>query len=167
MSEPVRHHKTMLSGLMLSGLAILLALVSSATAQVLEPLRDPTRLEPRSVQPVERPIAAVVDTPSNPAPSENDDVRSVHLASYYTFEDAAYGWDVLLEQFGDVLGSYEPVFAEVDLQDRGVFVRLLAGPLPGPTEALELCDVLQGAGAYCIPADAAGEFLLPTGRFEE
>ena len=162
MSEPVRHHKTMLSGL-----AILLALGTPATAQVLEPLRDPTRLKPRSVQPLEQPAAQVVDAPSDAEPVLGDDGRSVHLASYFTFEDAAYGWDVLLEQFGDVLGSYEPVFAEVDLQDRGVFVRLLAGPLPGPTEALELCGALQEAGAYCVPADAAGEFLLPTGRFEE
>lgn len=157
MSEPVRHLKAISAGL--AALAVVLA---GAEAQVLENLRTGERLEPSS-----RERSFETEPTPSAAPETSSEAWSVHLASYFTEEDAVLGWDVLLLQYGDVLARFEPILASVDLGERGVFVRLLAGPLQTRGEAEELCDRMQSVGAYCVPADGAGRFLVSTDRFDK
>lgn len=134
-------------------------LSASADPQLLENKRDmsgrpgPPRGRARSRPPVrDEPLSALEPPPASYA---------VHLASYRMADNARRGWRLLARDFPDLLMGYEPMLREVDLGARGLFIRLLAGPLPDPAEAHELCDALRREGAYCVPADGAGHFLEP------
>ncbi|MCQ8186139.1 hypothetical protein [Parvularcula maris] len=132
------------------GVVMIAAAEGPAAAQRLEPLLEPTVLEPR----VEM-IGAPAREQSGPAPA-------VHLASYRGADDAAIGWQILLDRH-PVLSHHEPVTAVVDLGAKGVFVRLLAGPLPDEGAASALCRALSREGAYCVPATTAGDLHPSTG----
>lgn len=54
--------------------------------------------------------------------------------------------DELNNKFGVVLGDVPVSSKAVDLGEKGVWFRLLAGPLPSKEEAVELCNKLKGAG---------------------
>jgi cell division septation protein DedD len=83
----------------------------------------------------------------------------LHLASYHKADDAAAGWSILRARHRGQLRDFEPVLRDVDLGDKGIFVRLLAGPVKTKGEARALCPALRDEGAYCMPADQAGSFL--------
>ncbi|MEO1658626.1 MAG: hypothetical protein AAFR65_12990 [Pseudomonadota bacterium] len=108
--------------------------------------------------PIEAPTASVSSTPPVQSPVPG---AAVHLASYYDWPDAEQGWEILLEDHRSLLAGQQPILREVDLGARGRFVRLLAGPLPSVSDAQALCHQLVQEGAYCAPADPAGD-LLPT-----
>lgn len=129
-----------------------------AMSQRLDPLRDPLRLEPRvPVTASELELSGVDEDVGRG--DRSPDGFTVHLASYYTVDDALAGWAILSRRHPQLTRWNEPLLADVDLEDRGLFVRLLAGPLPSRAEADQLCAALHGAGAYCVPATLAGEFL--------
>ncbi len=119
--------------------------------------RKPVPSAPEAA-PIEAPAA-----PANSAPPEQTVFpgAAVHLASYYDWPDAEQGWEILLEDHRSLLSGQTPILREVDLGARGRFVRLLAGPLPSVSDAQALCHQLVQEGAYCAPADPAGD-LLPT-----
>ncbi len=50
------------------------------------------------------------------------------------------------DKFGVVLGGVPVSSKAVDLGDKGVWFRLMAGPLPSKEAATELCNKLKGAG---------------------
>lgn len=165
MSEPALDLKTKLVGILLAPLSW-----GVAEAQILEPSSPPERLEPSSDLVPETIEEAIVRSipdaePARPAPDSAERFSTIHLASYYTNVDAVSGWGVLLDRHERLLDGLEPRAVEVDLGDRGIFVRLLAGPLRDPAEASELCELLRDEGAYCVPADGAGKFLVPDEGF--
>jgi hypothetical protein len=133
------------------GAVLFAAAESPAVAQRLEPLPEPQELGPR---------VELIGAPINAA--QADEQSAVHLASYYGEDDAAAGWQTLLDRHS-VLRHHTPLTAEVDLGPKGRFVRLLAGPLPDPRAAAALCDVLEREGAYCVPATTAGDLTPRTG----
>ncbi|MEM9285388.1 MAG: hypothetical protein AAGA39_05845, partial [Pseudomonadota bacterium] len=114
---------------------------------------------PEAAAPIEAPAAQANSAPPRaPMPVPG---AAVHLASYYDWPDAEQGWDILLEDHRSLLAGQQPILREVDLGARGRFVRLLAGPLPSVSDAQALCHQLEQEGAYCAPADPAGD-LLPS-----
>jgi hypothetical protein len=166
--------------------AAIFALVASAGAQVLDHDRPAGRLEPKAdpsasgeadrgdLQP-ETPAdqdlfgrgdtlpehSAAEERASDPEPKQEVKPQrgpsaTIHLASYHRPGDAMDGWSILRERYTEHLSSYEPILSEVDLGERGRFIRLLAGPLADEGEATELCRMLNDRGAYCTPADVAG-----------
>lgn len=165
MTEPAVPFKIKL--LALAGLGAVLGWPADAAAQRLEPLRDPYRLEPAAPQrsepePERMPeldLAAFEET----APGST--AATIHLASYYSTDHAMRGWDILQARYPDQLAGREPILREIDLGARGRFVRLLAGPFGSLSQAEVLCSDLRGDGAYCVPADAAGEVLHPPQGF--
>lgn len=156
MSKPALKFKLLL-------LVVLLA-PGMAAAQSLSSVRDPLRLEPKAAAPDPEPAEAIEEPAAEEIEEERalaDDGESamVHLASYYSESAALRGWDILASRHPEALDPRTPVLREVDLGERGIFVRLFAGPLPGEAEAYDLCTALKDAGAYCVPASAAGDFL--------
>lgn len=152
MSKLSRHVKSLIAVISVGG-----AFSMSAEAQRLDPIKDSLRLESRTPKApwIEPSIDPVDPVPARPILQG----VTVHLASYYTLDDALRGWDILSGQHAELERWRDPILADADLGDRGIFVRLLAGPLPTRAEADQLCDVLNSAGAYCVPASLAGEFL--------
>ena len=83
---------------------------------------------------------------------------ALHLASYRQASTAAQGWRSISSRFGDSLGNAEPRLVSADLGEKGVFLRLIAGPFE-PAAADALCGRLEAQGQYCKPAAFAGEPL--------
>jgi hypothetical protein len=134
------------------GAVLFAAAESPASAQRLAPMPEPKTLEPR--------LELVAATPRSGRDERS--ASAVHLASYYDEADAVEGWQVLLGMH-PVLRRHEPLTATVDLGEKGVFVRLLAGPLPSEDAAFALCRELVREGAYCTPANTAGDLSPQTG----
>lgn len=86
-------------------------------------------------------------------------LSAVHLASYRNPQNAEAGWRELQADAPDALAGLEARLAEADLGERGVFLRLKAGPLDSPDAAAALCARLEAAGHWCSPVDFGGRPL--------
>ena len=97
----------------------------------------------------------------SPAPSlqgAQSAMSAVHLASYRVRAHAEAGWTELSERH-PALAGLSPRLASADLGERGVFLRLKAGPFDSPSQAAEVCAALAEAGDWCQPTDFTGESL--------
>jgi len=83
-------------------------------------------------------------------------MHAVHLASYRRRDHARAGWASLQGQAPE-LGGLDARLMEADLGERGVFLRLKAGPLDNRGEADRLCAALQAHGLWCQAADFTGQ----------
>lgn len=80
---------------------------------------------------------------------------AVHLASFRTRDAAKREWKRLGAAYGKLLGGLEASFPRVDLgAEKGVYYRLLAGPLADAAQARELCRALRRHKVECriVPA---------------
>jgi len=80
---------------------------------------------------------------------------AVHLASFRTRDAAEREWKRLGAAYGKLLGGLEARFPRVDLgAEKGVYYRLLAGPLADAARARELCQALRKHKVECrvVPA---------------
>ena len=76
----------------------------------------------------------------------------VHVASFRTAASATLHWDALMKRHGDLLGGLASDLARVDLgADKGIWVRLRAGPLADADAARALCRKLRARDLYCVP----------------
>lgn len=82
---------------------------------------------------------------------------ALHLASYRTETSAEAGWRIISSEAPAPLGDLHPRVETVDLgPERGVYLRLKAGPLDSRDEAAARCAVLVEAGHYCQAVDFEG-----------
>jgi hypothetical protein len=80
--------------------------------------------------------------PAGPQPA-------VHIASYRSEADAQKGWSQLRRAYPQ-LGPLQPEVTRVNLgAQKGVFYRLLAGPLPSRPEAERICRELKAKRQFC------------------
>jgi len=80
---------------------------------------------------------------------------AVHLASFRTREAAEREWKRLGAAYGKLLGGLDARFPRVDLgAEKGVYYRLLAGPLADAARARALCQALRKHKVECrvVPA---------------
>lgn len=85
-------------------------------------------------------------------------MSAVHLASYRDPAHALRGWAELEARHGGLAGLQARA-SRVDLGDRGVFLRLKAGPFDTPAAAEAACDAIKASGEWCAVTDFAGEAL--------
>ncbi len=88
------------------------------------------------------PAAPAAAAPAGPGPR-------IQLASVRDMADAQREWARVTRQYSDVLGGLSPQFVPADLGDRGVFIRVQAGPFASPEAARAACDALRARGAGC------------------
>jgi len=88
--------------------------------------------------------------PSGPRPA-------VHIASFRSRKAADRGWAQLRRAHRGVLGNLKPEITRVNLGGKkGVFFRLVAGPLGSNADADQVCRQLKRRRQYCEPASMAG-----------
>jgi len=90
--------------------------------------------------------------PSAGAPSTGGGWR-LQLASLRSEEAVQKSWSELQRKYSDVLGSLRPDVLRVDLgADKGVYYRLMVGPLPSRDEANARCEQLKAQKVACLVA---------------
>lgn len=117
----------------------------------------------RAVRPNEDASAMASPEVPPPPPPDLAEARSVfhavHLASYRGHETAAAGWETLHAMFPDVLDGLSARLESVEIEGRGEFLRLKAGPFDTRDEARAACNAIEAAGAYCALSDFTGELF--------
>ena len=89
---------------------------------------------------------------------------AVHIASYRSEDDAQKGWAQLRRAYPQ-LGPLQPEVSRVNLgAQKGVFYRLLAGPLPSQSEAERVCRELKAKRQFCEVAFMGGGSSLTAPR---
>ena len=73
----------------------------------------------------------------------------IHLSSLRSEAAAKKEWRALKKAFPDQLSAMSPSFRRTEVANRGVFYRVLAGPLPSQQSARQLCGVLKAKKQYC------------------
>ena len=73
----------------------------------------------------------------------------VHLSSLRSERAARKEWEALKRAFPDQLSGMDVSFVRAELTGRGVFYRVLAGPLPSKRAASEVCSSLKEKKQYC------------------
>lgn len=74
----------------------------------------------------------------------------VQLAAFKSPTDVAASWAAMQRKHPELLADLSLTMRPVDLGDRGLFYRLLAGPLPDVAAARKLCTALQARGQDCL-----------------
>lgn len=83
----------------------------------------------------------------------------VHIASYRTMDHVVQGWETMRAMLPDVLGPLNARVEAADLGERGVYLRLKAGPFATRTEALSTCADLSQSAIYCQAMAFTGDPL--------
>lgn len=126
------------------------------------PVPVPVKAVPPPI-PVVPPVAAtspVTETPAVPQmPAIPETVHAsepsgeeVHLASYRNLASARRGWDQLIHRNGDLLDGLHADIRRIEIDSRGVYYRLYAGPVDHG-DAAALCEKLRTRGVFCAPQD--------------
>ena len=90
------------------------------------------------------PAGAIAVQPSGPQPA-------VHLASYRSQKAADRGWAQLRRVHRALLEGLNLEVAKVDLARKGIWYRLMAGPMKSSQAATELCRQLKSRRQFCEP----------------
>jgi hypothetical protein len=107
---------------------------------------------PVAAAPPPAPPQAAQARPAAPAPTAatvSTGGARIQLASVRAEAEAQREWARLLRQHGDVLGGLAPSYTSADLGERGVYIRLQAGPFPIPEAARAACETLRARGVGC------------------
>ncbi len=110
--------------------------------------------QPISVQPVVAPApeaksGAATEAPAQAAPapaSSSDSDYFVQVKSDQDQKAAEEELTAVVEKYKPVLGQVRLITRSVDLKSKGVWFRVLAGPLKSRGEASGLCEKLKNAG---------------------
>jgi SPOR domain len=113
-------------------------------------IKSPTTRQPKAAaaRPAPKPAPA---RRINPAPvvAASGTGGYLQLAAVRSPSDAMRIGKRLRQRYGDVLRAFAFNYVPVDLGSRGVFYRIVAGPM-APNRAAAICDSLRRRGADCI-----------------
>jgi len=87
-------------------------------------------------------------------------MHAIHLASYREERHLADGWRALQGQHA-ALGGLQARYVEADLGERGVYLRLLAGPFDTAEDAVRACRTIQASQDWCAVTAFDGRPVLP------
>jgi hypothetical protein len=111
------------------------------------------KMRSQPATPTQTKVATAPAAESSPAASErpaNGSGFQLQLLSSRSAEDAKGAWARLRDKNADLLGSLAPSVARVNLDDRGTFYRLRAGPIASETKARSICGSLSSRGVSCL-----------------
>ena len=121
---------------------------------------DPTG--PTRIAAAESPQALPKPKPSpGPQPKASDSAKTaktgkpdgaamvIHLSSLRSEAAAKKEWQALKKAFPDQLSAMTPSFRRTEIANRGVFYRVLVGPLPSKQSARDVCGALKAKKQYC------------------
>ncbi len=123
----------------------------TAAPRVANPIPSPeTSIEP-AAQPQQQPRPARVASAAQQAPQITESAGGtgayfVQIAARNDQAAAIAAFASLQQKYASVLGNYSPSVRKVDLGDKGVWFRLLVGPVENKGTADQLCEKLKGAG---------------------
>ena len=140
-------------------------LAAADAVRRLEQLRERKLISPAEYTAERRAIERVLQ-PRAPAARKSTTRKSsarrasspgVHVASYRSERSANRGWAQLRRAHRRFLGNLKHQVTRVNLgRGKGVFYRLIAGPLKSQAEATRLCTQLKRVRQYCEPAIMTG-----------
>ncbi|WP_170175484.1 hypothetical protein [Glycocaulis alkaliphilus] len=96
----------------------------------------------------EEPSLALVPAPDARQQSLLSLMHGIHLASYREERHVAEGWRALQGQHASLSGL-QARHVPADLGERGVYLRLVAGPFDNAQDAATACRVIQAAQNWC------------------
>jgi hypothetical protein len=119
---------------------------------------------PPSLAPDAAPPAAVPATPTTPiqapaaaqSPAQTQEAAvpaggvRLQLGAVHTTEAAQQEWERLKHAHPDLLGNLGFTTSRVDLGERGIYFRILAGPIADPAQADHICAELKQRKLGCI-----------------
>ena len=73
----------------------------------------------------------------------------VHLASFSSEASARRGWDEVISHNKAILTGVKPIIRKVDLGEKGIFFRLMAGSYPSMSAAEAACIQLKQNNQFC------------------
>lgn len=76
----------------------------------------------------------------------------VHLASLRSEDQAVREWAALVKRYPAELRGLKPTVTRVDLGPKGIFFRLIGGPVASQAEAKKICGALKKARQFCDQA---------------
>jgi len=98
---------------------------------------------------VDQPFEAIKETsaalPADPAAGG----YAIHLVSLANQESVDGSWAELQESFPDILAGKDLEVRQIDLDDRGIFYRIHAGPFAASAKAETTCEELRSLQQYC------------------
>ncbi len=101
------------------------------------------------------PEAAMMKKPEKAMMKKSGEAMALHLSSNRSKESAMQEWAQLKAAFPVQLAGLAPAFMRTDLGKKGVFFRVLAGPLPDKPAAARVCSELKKKQQYCAVMPAA------------
>ncbi|MAI11833.1 MAG: hypothetical protein CBD27_07445 [Rhodospirillaceae bacterium TMED167] len=115
-------------------------------------------LYPSQPKPAPKPAdAAQAKASSKPAAMLSGPQPAVHIASFRSRKAADRGWAQLRRAHRSLLANLQPEIMRVNLgRGKGVFYRLVAGPLKNDADVKRVCLKLKSRRQYCEPAFMAG-----------
>jgi hypothetical protein len=132
---------------------------STTTPEATEPATPPQAVEV-TAEPAPSPVhvaAASALEPVAAPPSKPD--YGIDLGGAGSLEALRIHWAALKANYGPLLVGLHPLAAQQPKHPAGVTYRLVAGPLPNATEAVQLCARFPITRTGCRPAKFAGAQL--------
>ncbi len=84
----------------------------------------------------------------------------VRLATAPSIDALRLQWTLISERYGAQLSGLSPRYVQASANGIGSSYELIAGPVPGTIEALEICQgIVRAGGARCIIGDFVGNAL--------
>lgn len=129
----------------------------AAPTQVVTPRPEPAQVPTASATAPAKPPAptpataatAAVAAPKPATPPPAGATWRVQLGAQREMAAAENDWKRISAKYADVLGGLTPAYERADLGDKGVFLRLQAGPVT-EARAREICDRLKAVNQGCL-----------------
>lgn len=120
-----------------------------------EPPKVATAPKPAETKPAEAPKVAAAPKPAPDAKqlaaiSPSAPGFRIQVASLRSTEDAARSWEKLKSANSDLLGKLGGNVVRADLGDKGIYYRVMAGPLGDREAADALCSKLKQRNVGCL-----------------
>ena len=111
-----------------------------------KPVATPSAMKALPASPVKK---SAMTGPSGSGPA-------VHLASYRTRKNADKGWGQIRRAHKSLLGGLDHQVTRVNLDKKGTYYRLKAGPLKSAAAAKDMCRKLKRRRQFCEPSVMKG-----------